>query len=134
MALGEAMIVAGLGCRRGTSAAAIETVIAAALDRAGLDKDALALIAVPAGKCGEPGIAAAASALGVPLVPVAQAELERAGSRAITRSERVVALMGVPSAAEAAALAAVGDAGRLLVPRIAIGPATCALASTERGS
>ncbi len=124
------MIAAGVGCRRGASAAAIETVIAAALARAGLAKTALAVIAAPAAKCDEPGIAAAASALGVPLVLVPQAELECAGGRATTRSERVVALMGVPSVAEAAALAAAGATAHLLVPRIAIGPATCALASS----
>jgi len=45
-------------------------------------------------------------------------------------SQRVVALMGVPSVAEAAALAAGGATARLLVSRIAIGPATCALATT----
>jgi cobalt-precorrin 5A hydrolase len=131
MALGEAMIVAGIGCRRGTSAAAIETVIAAALDRAGLARGAVAVIATAATKRDEPGIAAAASTFGVPLVLVPQVELESAGERAATRSERVVALMGVPSVAEAAALAAGGAAARLLMPRIAIGPATCALASTE---
>jgi cobalt-precorrin 5A hydrolase len=130
MAMGEAMIVAGVGCRRGASAAAIETVIAAALERAGLAKTVLGVIAAPAAKSDEPGIAAAAAALGVPLVIVPQAELEGAGSRATTRSERVVALMGVPSVAEAAALAAGGAAARLLMPRVAIGPATCALATT----
>ena len=124
------MIVAGVGGRRGASAAAIETVIAAALARAGLAKGALAVIAAPAAKCDEPGIAAAAAAFGVPLVIVPQAELVGAGGRATTRSERVVALMGVPSVAEAAALAAGGAAARLLMPRVAIGPATCALATT----
>jgi cobalt-precorrin 5A hydrolase len=67
----------------------------------------------------------------VPLVLVPQADLEAAGSRTVTRSERVVSLMGVPSAAEAAALAAAGPAGRLVTPRTAVGPATCALASSE---
>jgi len=82
-------------------------------------------------KSGEPGIAAAASDLGVPLVLVPQADLEAAGTRTMTRSERVVALMGVPSAAEAAALAAAGPAARLVAPRTAVGPATCALATSE---
>jgi cobalt-precorrin 5A hydrolase len=129
MAMGEAVIVAGIGCRRGASAAAIEAVIAAALARAGLDNRALSLIATPAGKCDEPGIAAAASALRVPLVSVSQVDLEGAGGRAVTRSERSLALMGVPSVAEAAALAAAGAAARLLLPRLALGPATCALAT-----
>jgi cobalt-precorrin 5A hydrolase len=38
--------------------------------------------------------------------------------------------MGVSSVAEAAALAAGGPDARLVVPRIAIGPATCALADS----
>ena len=63
-------------------------------------------------------------------VVVPQADLEAAGARVVTRSERVLALMGVPSVAEAAALAAAGPASRLLGPRVAVGPATCALAIT----
>ena len=95
-----------------------------------LAKDVLAIIATAAAKGGEPGIAATASALGVPLVLVPPTDLEAAGARTITRSERVVALMGVPSVAEASALAACGTTARLLGPRIALGPATCALAAT----
>jgi cobalt-precorrin 5A hydrolase len=131
MGLDQVMIVAGIGCRRGASAREIGAAISAALARAGLAHDALALIAAPAMKGGEPGIAAAATDLGVPLVLVPQADLEAAGSRTATRSARVVALMGVPSAAEAAALAAGGPAARLLAPRIAVGPATCALVTSE---
>jgi cobalt-precorrin 5A hydrolase len=40
----------------------------------------------------------------------------------------------VPSLAEAAALAAAGPAGRLITKRIAVGPATCALAATEEAA
>ena len=125
------MIVAGIGCRKGTSAQEIGAAISAALSRAGLRSDALDVVAAPAVKGGEAGIAAAANELGVPLVLVPQAELEAAGARTMTRSERVIALMGVPSAAEAAALAAAGPAARLVAPRTAVGPATCALAATE---
>ena len=120
------MIVAGIGCRKGTSAAAISAAIADALARAGLDT--LDLVAAPESKGGEHGIAAAAAALGVPLVLVAKAELEAAGAHTQTRSERVLALIGVPSVAEAAALAAGGPAARLILPRITVGVATCALA------
>jgi cobalt-precorrin 5A hydrolase len=130
MALGEAMIVAGIGCRRGAPAAAIEMVLGAALARAGLGRDALALIATAAAKSEEAGIATAASALGVRLVYVSRSELEDAGERAATRSARVLALAGVPSLAEAAALAAAGKDARLLLPRIALGGATCALATS----
>jgi cobalt-precorrin 5A hydrolase len=127
--MGEAMMIAGVGCRRGTSAAAIEAAIAAALARAGLASRRLDILATAEFKSDEPGIAAAAAARGVPLIYVAQADLERAGGRA-THSRRVARLIGVGSVAEAAALAAGGPAARLVVPRIAIGPATCALAET----
>jgi cobalt-precorrin 5A hydrolase len=133
MGVGEAMIVAGVGCRKGTAAAEIEAAIAAALARAGLGIAAVRLIATSAAKGDEPGIAAAAVSIGVPLVVVAQDDLAAAEERVATRSERVLALTGVPSVAEAAALAAGGPAARLIGPRIAVGPATCALADSGGG-
>jgi cobalt-precorrin 5A hydrolase len=130
MGVDEAMIVAGIGCRKGASAEDIGAAIARALDRAGFSTDGVDIIATSAAKGGEPGIAAAAAALGVPLVLVPQSDLEAAGARTQTRSERVVALMGVPSVAETAALAAGGPQARLILPRVAVGPATCALVDT----
>ncbi len=127
------MIVAGVGCRKGVRAADIEAAIAAAFDRAGIAASQLRLIATSAAKGGEPGIVAAASAIGVPLALIPLGDLAAAGIRATTRSERVMALAGVPSVAEAAALAAGGPDARLIAPRIAVGPATCALAATEAG-
>ena len=47
----------------------------------------------------------------------------------VTRSARIEALRGVGSLAEAAALAAAGPQGRLVLPRIASAGATCALAT-----
>ena len=127
------MIVAGVGCRKGALAADIEAAIVAAFVRAGIAATELRLIATSAAKGGESGIAAVASAIGVPLVLIPQGDLAAAGERTVTRSERVIALTGVPSVAEAAALAAGGPAARLIVPRIAVGPATCALADTGEG-
>jgi cobalt-precorrin 5A hydrolase len=131
MGVVQAMIVAGIGCRRGAPATAIAAAIEAALARAAVAKDALSLIATPAAKGGEPGITAVAATLGLPLVLITQNDLEAAGGRTTTRSERVLALTGVPSVAEAAALAAGGPNARLVVARVAIGPATCALAEAE---
>ena len=129
VAVGEAMMVAGVGCRRGTSADAIESAITAALAQAGLATRQIDLLATAAFKGDEPGIAAARRGPRVRLVLVAQADLERVGNRA-THSRRVDGLMGVGSVAEAAALAAGGPAARLVVPRIVIGPVTCALVET----
>lgn len=128
------MIVAGVGCRKGASADDIGAVIGAALARAGFATQALDLIAAPERKRGEQGVAAAAAALGVPLVLIAEADLKAAGARAETRSERVLALMGISSVAEAAALAGGGPTARLILPRIAVGSATCALAISEERS
>ena len=127
------MIVAGIGCRKGASAGDIGAVIGAALARAGFATKVLDLIAAPELKRDEQGVAAAAAALGVPLVLIAEADLKAAGARVETRSERVLALVGVSSVAEAAALAGGGPTARLILPRIAVGSATCALAvSVER--
>ena len=128
------MIVAGVGCRRGTSAPDIEAAIRAALLQAGLAANALTAIATTAAKHDEAGIDAAAANLGVNVVLVAEAELKAAGSRAETKSERVLALTGVPSVAEAAALAAAGPLARLISPRLVLGAATCALAASEPAS
>src|SRR4051812_49817784 len=114
MGLDQAMIVAGVGCRAGASAREVEAAIAMALDRAGLAAGALGMIATSSAKAGEPGIAAAASERGVKFVVVPQAEFEAAGARAVTHSERVLKLTGVPSVSEAAALAA----GRPHPPRV----------------
>ena len=121
-------MIAGVGCRAGASADEIEVAIAEALARAGLAATMLTALATSFAKGDEPGIAAAAAARGLKFVLVPQYDLEAAGARVITRSERVLALTGVPSVAEAAALAAAGPASRLLGPRVAVGPATCALA------
>jgi cobalt-precorrin 5A hydrolase len=128
--MGEAMIVAGIGCRKGASQAEVEAAVADALAQAKQAPEALRLIATSDGKAGEPGIVAAAAARGVPLVRVSPADLEAAGSRTQSSSPQVKALVGVPSVAEAAALAAGGPNARLILPRITVGPVTCALADT----
>jgi cobalt-precorrin 5A hydrolase len=128
--MGEAVIVAGVGCRKGAAATDIEAAISAALERCGVATEALGLIATSMAKGAEAGIVTAASALGVPVVLVSQGALEDAGHRTATKSERVLLRTGVPSLAEAAALAAAGPAARLIAPRVAVGPATCALAQS----
>jgi len=122
------MIVAGIGCKAGASVREIDAAIGAALTRAGLEGSALGLIATSPAKAAEPGIVAAAAERGLRLAVVAQPDFESAGAQAATRSERVLAVAGVPSVSEAAALAAAGPGARLIAPRVAIGPATCALA------
>jgi cobalt-precorrin 5A hydrolase len=130
MGMGESVIVAGIGCRKGAWPAEIEAVIAAALERAGFAQDKLGAIATPADKGVEAGIAAVALLYGLPLLFVPTPDLEAAAARCETHSQRSLTVKGVPSVAEAAALAAGGPDAKLLLPRVAVGPATCALAET----
>lgn len=125
------MIVAGIGSKRGVTVEEVLAALDAALARAGIARDGLSLIAAPAVKGGEAGISEAAARLGLPLVLVPQSQLEAASGRTQTHSERVVALLRVPSAAETAALAAAGADARLAGPRLALGPVTCAIAIRE---
>ena len=124
------MIVAGVGCRRGAPAFDIEAAIRAALARARIDDDALDVIATIEAKNDETGIRIAAKKFGVCLIIVPTLHLATSGDRVKTHSERVSALIGVGSVAEAAALAAAGCASKLIVPRIIVGTATCALAAS----
>ena len=121
------MIIAGVGCRRGARASEVEAAIAQALAQCKIAASALGLIATAQAKADEVGIVDAAAALGARLVLVSQTALVEAGERVITKSERVQELIGIPSLAEAAALAAGGTNARLLAPRIVVGPVTCAL-------
>ena len=125
------MIIGGVGCRKGVSVAAVTAAVEAACGQAGFATSRIGALATAAAKQNERGIAEAAAALGVPLILVAEGDLRAAGARAATHSSRVMELVGVPSVAEAAALAAGGPAASLLAARIAVGPVPCALAATE---
>jgi cobalt-precorrin 5A hydrolase len=131
MDLGKAMIVAGIGCRRGVSAAEVQAAIEAAFAGDAFVGRRAELLAAPAAKETEQGIHSAAAALGLRLMWISQAALIAAGARTRTRSARSMAAMNVQSVAEASALAAAGPNARLLVERLALGPVTCALAQTE---
>jgi cobalt-precorrin 5A hydrolase len=115
----------------GATAAAVAEVVAAALQRHGLELPQIEALATDAAKGDEAGIVAAARMLGVPLVLVEAAEMRRAAGGTATASARVLALKGVPSVAETAALAVAGRSARLLGPRVATGTATCAIAVGE---
>jgi len=131
MGLAQAMMVAGLGCRRGARAEDVTAAITLALDVAGRRPEALARLATSVAKADEPGLRAAAAALGLVLDAVPESALLAAAPRCLSHSARVVAHAGVPSLAEAAALASAGPGARLLGPRVAASRAvTCALAES----
>jgi len=116
----------GIGCRKGCPAGAIEALVRQALDRVA-DPAPLGLFTI-ADKQGDPGLAEAASKLGLTMFYLARDALKAREADIMTRSERAEGLFGVASVAEAAALAGAGPASVLIVPRIAEGGATCAVA------
>ncbi|AWN52053.1 cobalamin biosynthesis protein [Methylobacterium sp. 17Sr1-1] len=123
-------LIAGIGFRHATTADEILALVADALRQADLPGARLAALATAADRAGDRAIVEAAESLGVPLVAIGVEALREAGRRVVTRSVRIEALRGVGSLAEAAALAAAGPDGRLVLPRIASAGATCALAAS----
>ena len=125
------MIVAGIGCKRGTTSEEIVRLIFAVLDSHDIARDKLDAIATEALKADEAGIADAAQQLSVRLVRCPLPDLDGMADKIITRSARVRAIKGVPSIAEASALLVAGHHARLLGARIAAANATCAIAIGE---
>ncbi len=125
------MIVAGIGCRRGTSSTAIAEAITMALGACGLARTRLDALATHVTKRDEPGLGELAALWQLNLLAVTTEEMERETASVETVSQRVLQLKGVPSVAEAAALAAAGPNARLLAPRVANAEATCAIAEGE---
>lgn len=119
----------GIGCRKGAAADAVAALVRRAVAAAGVEAPVALFTSID--KQGERGLAEAATALAMPLVFLPRTALAAMADAAETRSERVVALFGVPSLAETAALAGAGTGARLLVPRMAADGVTCAVATAS---
>lgn len=128
MVMGEAMMVAGLGCTSGTRAIVVLAALDTALEAQGVTRSDLTMVATVPGKSDEPGLIEAAEILGIPLAVPSDVQLKAADAGGITRSEASLAATGLGSASEAAALAACGPDARLLRPRLVQDGVTCALA------
>lgn len=121
------MIVAGIGCRKGVSPEAVLAALAQASAKFGVAFDFVATAPI---KADEPALLEAATRLGMAFVVVAQADFEAAANRALTRSELSSKYAGSPSVSEAAALAALGEASKLIAPRMIVGDITVAFATS----
>lgn len=120
-------VAIGLGCKRGCSGEVIVALVERAIAVASCTGASAGLFTHEAKK-NEPGLADAAKALGLPLVFLDGQVLRQASLRAATNSPRVMALFGLPSIAETAALAGAGPSSVLLVRRMSNGGASCAIA------
>lgn len=120
------LLAIGLGCKSGVTADAVVALVEEAVQR--VNGKATGLYTIE-DKQGEAALGEAAARLGLPLIHLPQGALEAAAPRAVTKSERVLALFGVPSIAETAALAGAGPGALLVLPRISAGGVTCAIAT-----
>jgi cobalamin biosynthesis protein CbiG len=114
----------GVGCRRGVPAEAIVRQVGAA--SAGLTP-AIGIFTIE-DKRDETGLSMAAECLGFPLVFLSRGALAAMADRIVAPSSAALARFGVPSVAEAAALAAFAGRARLIVPRRAEEGVTVAVA------
>ena len=136
MDLGEAVMLAvGLGFRKACSADTLVRLVRHALAEAATraswtEHPVLATIA----EKDRPVLRAAAAELGLDLIVLPKSALQGTEDRITVVSDTAQACLGIPSVAEAAALAAAGSGSRLLVTRIAVSDATCAVAVAATAS
>jgi cobalt-precorrin 5A hydrolase len=101
----EKTLIVGVGCRRGTTAAAIGHAVKETLQSHGLCLSDVRLMATADVKRDEPGIWLAAKELGVPLRVIDSAEIRRC-AKAVASSRFVMEKVNLPGVAEPAALLA----------------------------
>lgn len=123
-----ARLCLGVGCERGTAPAELASLVRHALIAAGLSPLAVAGVFSLDVKADEGAVLELAEALGVPARFFAAATLEAETPRLASPSELVFREVGCHGVAEAAALAAAGPQGRLLVAKTKSQRATCAVA------
>jgi cobalt-precorrin 5A hydrolase len=128
MELGEAMMVAGIGSRKGVTVEDVLAAIETALEAQGLAMTALSALATAPLKGDEKAILAAGRQLDLPVIIADAAAIEAVSSATISLSSHSRDLAGTPSVSEASALAVAGKGARLLGARTVLGPVTCAIA------
>jgi cobalt-precorrin 5A hydrolase len=122
-------IAIGVGCRLGSSAHTIEALVRQALDHSP-EAEPMGLFTIQ-DKSRETGLIEAAGHLGIDLIFLSRDALREQAPFVRTQSTESQSRFGVPSVAEAAALAGAGAGGKLIVPRIAGQGVTCAIAEAR---
>ncbi len=122
------MIAVGVGFRSEISADEIEAVVRLALERYGLARQKLDLVATESAKAADPAVCEVARRFSAQLVSCSLEQLNRVASHVLTHSEPALKAKGVSSIAEGSALVAAGQNARLLGARVVSPRATCAVA------
>ena len=122
-------IVAGIGCRRGACAEAIEEAFLLACGQAGISPSAVREAATIDVKAHEEGLLAFCRARNIPLATYSAEELSQVEG-SVSPSDFVRATVGVDNVCERAALA---DGGKLIFPKLAHGGVTVAFSKVTIG-
>ena len=130
--LHPATVVLGVGCERLAPADELVTLAEESLAEAGLSPLSVACVASIALKAAEPAIHDLARHFDVPARFFDASELEREAPRLENPSDLVLRETGCHGVAEGAALAGVGDEGRLALPKRRSARATCAIGLSAR--
>lgn len=125
--------VLGVGCERGCPADELEQLVMGSLASLGISRHSIAAVVSLDLKSDEPAVHVLADKLGVPARFFDREALAAQADRLANPSKVVEAEVGVPGVAEAAALAAVGDKGDLVMQKHKSARATCALAARSQG-
>lgn len=125
------MICVGIGFNHQADSAAIVAAVNACLNLHQIASNDLHALATLAAKDGL-ALREAAQILDLPLVFPSRAALDDAAPYCQTTSQKVSASHDLPSVAEAAALAAIGNPAYLLGPKHNHGHVSCALAHPGR--
>ncbi len=129
LVLRPASLVAGIGCNRNTGAGEMRELLLATLQAEDLSPASLARLASVDLKADEPGLAALAAELALPVDYFSREEIRRVEADVPTPSARVRHHIGVNSVCEAAAILA-SRGGTLIVPKRSSKNATVAVART----
>lgn len=125
------LAVLGVGCKKNTDAGRIEDAAVQTLEKYGIFRESVRMIASIDLKKEEKGILSLADSMGVPFITYTSEELEQAKSEnGFTESEFVKSVAGVGSVCERAALLGAG-VKRLLVPKTVCGGVTVAVAAAD---
>ncbi len=120
--------VLGLGCERGTDWNDVRTLAERAFREAEIGSDQVLVVVSIESRMDEPAILETATHFRLPARFFNVAALERETPRLKNPSELVFARVGCHGVAEAAALAAAGADGELVLPKIKSSSATAAIA------
>lgn len=121
------IVAIGVGCRAGIAADAVVKLVRRGLAEAGAPDGEKRMFTLAA-KAGEAGLNEAARLLRAPLTALPVDALKAQAGRILTPSRAAQSRFGAPNIAEAAALAGVGEGGRLIAPQLAADGVTCAIA------